>query len=143
MTLQYVGVLRWFRIVTLLSTTYQYRTHTMYRNLLPIYNIRTPTIHTVQLCWNRYTSQISGGSNANKSVFRLRNLDVDYNICYVFEVESSNLHDLHSDYPLVPVRQRVTPNRLPPSLRKYLQSSPQLFPEKLLTNTVMFSILKI
>lgn len=47
----------------------------------------------------------------------VRNVSDDSDIGYVLEVDlqyPDTLHDLHSDYPLAPVRQRVTPDILSP-----------------------------
>ena len=55
----------------------------------------------------------------------VRNVSDDSDIGYILEVDlhyPDTLHDLHSDYPLAPVRQRVTPDILSPFSKRLHES---------------------
>ena len=73
----------------------------------------------------------------------VRNVSVDGDIGYILDVDlhyPDRLHDLHSDYPLAPVRQSVTSDMLSPYSKRLYEtlttkpgSSPPSSVEKLLT----------
>ena len=55
----------------------------------------------------------------------VRNVSDDSDIGYILEVDlhyPDTLDDLHSDYPLAPVRQRVTPDILSPFSKRLHES---------------------